>query len=194
MDEQLILDHLHLVRAIAWRYRSFAISPWLDVEDLRQEAAIGLLQAAKRYDTEKSSSFSAYAWLVMKGAIIQGVRNMSSLTRSQMEWVAQGQMQEPSFVRMDHHEHIQVSDKSASENEVYERIDVAEFAAGVREYVDKLHIRHRHAALRFLLDGIPRAEAAKEAGISDVAMSQVVMRLMRRLRIHYRLQIKGFIV
>jgi RNA polymerase sigma-32 factor len=55
--DQLMRDHLRLVRAIAHGYRLWGVP----LEDLMQQGAIGLLKAMQRFDGDRTQSLQAYA-------------------------------------------------------------------------------------------------------------------------------------
>lgn len=58
---ELVAAHIRLVASVAARYRRLG----LPMADLIQEGAIGLLQAAKRFDPERNVRFATYAgWWV----------------------------------------------------------------------------------------------------------------------------------
>ena len=54
---QLVVSHFPIVYAMAWVLRGCGVS----LDDLRQEGALGLCEAAMRYDENIGSSFAAYA-------------------------------------------------------------------------------------------------------------------------------------
>jgi RNA polymerase sigma factor for flagellar operon FliA len=71
--EQLVRDHVHLVRKIA--YHLIARLPTtVDVEDLIQSGVVGLLEAAQKYDGSREASFETYAGIRIRGAMIDHVR------------------------------------------------------------------------------------------------------------------------
>ena len=53
----LVISHMPLAYAMAWRMRDCGIS----LEDLRQEGCLGLCEAALRYDENMDCSFATYA-------------------------------------------------------------------------------------------------------------------------------------
>ena len=53
----LVINHIPMAYAMAWRMRDYGVS----LEDLRQEACLGLCEAAMRYDENMDCSFAAYA-------------------------------------------------------------------------------------------------------------------------------------
>lgn len=68
-------DYLRLVEAIARDYRA----PGMDSEDLVQEGYVGLLEAARRFDTARGSGFRSFAEPRIRGAILDALRERSAL-------------------------------------------------------------------------------------------------------------------
>jgi len=74
---KLIEANMRLVINIAKTYRNRAIP----LEDLIQEGAIGLMQAAERFDPEKGFRFSTYATHWIRQAIGRAIDNKSKAIR-----------------------------------------------------------------------------------------------------------------
>lgn len=75
--KRLIESNMRLVINIAKTYRNRAIP----LEDLIQEGAIGLMQAAERFDPEKGYRFSTYATHWIRQAIGRAIDNKSKAIR-----------------------------------------------------------------------------------------------------------------
>lgn len=75
--QRLIESNMRLVINIAKSYRSRAVP----LEDLIQEGAIGLMQAAERFDPEKGFRFSTYATHWIRQAIGRAIDNKSKAIR-----------------------------------------------------------------------------------------------------------------
>lgn len=75
--DRLIEANMRLVINIAKTYRNRAIP----LEDLIQEGAIGLMQAAERFDPEKGFRFSTYATHWIRQAIGRAIDNKSKAIR-----------------------------------------------------------------------------------------------------------------
>src|SRR5947209_15160008 len=74
---RLIESNMRLVINIAKSYRNRAIP----LEDLIQEGAIGLMQAAERFDPDKGFRFSTYATHWIRQAIGRAIDNKSKAIR-----------------------------------------------------------------------------------------------------------------
>ena len=79
--QQLVIDSLPLAANIAGNI-SKRLPPHVDPRDLRQEACLGLLDAARRYDAAKGVPFGAYARRRISGAVMDGLRREDHLSRS----------------------------------------------------------------------------------------------------------------
>jgi RNA polymerase sigma-32 factor len=75
--DQLITAYLRLGKAIAAKFRRYGA----DSADLLQEAAIGLMKAADRFDPERGVRFSSYASWWIKAAMQDYVMRNHSMVR-----------------------------------------------------------------------------------------------------------------
>src|SRR5476651_1557018 len=75
--QRLIESNMRLVINIAKTYRNRSIP----LEDLIQEGAIGLMQAAERFDPDKGFRFSTYATHWIRQAIGRAIDNKSKAIR-----------------------------------------------------------------------------------------------------------------
>lgn len=75
--ERLIESNMRLVINIAKSYRS----KYMPLEDLVQEGAVGLMQAAERFDPDRGFRFSTYATHWIRQAIGRAIDNKSKAIR-----------------------------------------------------------------------------------------------------------------
>lgn len=73
----LVEEHMGLVRAIAFRYRDRG----LPLDDLVQEGAIGLLGAVDRYDPDRGTAFSTYAFWRIRAAVTHALTADAQIVR-----------------------------------------------------------------------------------------------------------------
>ncbi len=71
--ERLVNSNLRLVVSIARRYQGFG----LPMQDLVQEAMLGLIRAAEKFDWRRGYKFSTYATLWIRQSIQRGLDNTS---------------------------------------------------------------------------------------------------------------------
>jgi RNA polymerase sigma factor for flagellar operon FliA len=78
--DQLVLEHLPLVRAIAVRvYENLPMH--VELEDLVHAGILGLFDAANKFDDSKQVVFRGYAKHRVKGAILDSLREMDWASR-----------------------------------------------------------------------------------------------------------------
>jgi RNA polymerase sigma factor for flagellar operon FliA len=80
-SESLVLAHLGLVKRVALHLKA-RIPAFMELDELIQVGMIGLLEAARAFDIQKGVDFENFAVSRVRGAILDEVRNLSSLPRS----------------------------------------------------------------------------------------------------------------
>ena len=78
--DQIVLEHLPLVRAIAVRVHG-NLPVHVELDDLVHAGVLGLFDAAKKYNADKQVAFSSYAKHRIKGAILDSLRQLDWATR-----------------------------------------------------------------------------------------------------------------
>lgn len=78
--DALILEHLHLVSAIAAHVQR-SLPVHVELDDLIHAGTIGLVDAAAKFQTEKHVAFPAYAKHRIRGAILDSLRQLDWASR-----------------------------------------------------------------------------------------------------------------
>jgi len=78
--DQIVLEHLPLVKAIAIRVHE-SLPVHVDLDDLIHAGVLGLFDAVTKYDSGKNVAFQAYAKHRIKGAILDSLREMDWASR-----------------------------------------------------------------------------------------------------------------
>src|SRR3984885_11322432 len=78
--DQIVLDHLPLVKAIAIRVHE-SLPVHVDLDDLIHAGVMGLFDAVTKYDDGKNVVFHAYAKHRIKGAILDSLRQLDWASR-----------------------------------------------------------------------------------------------------------------
>jgi RNA polymerase sigma factor for flagellar operon FliA len=74
----IIQRYMPLVRNTAIHLRKSSLaSTTLDIDDLFQLGAVGLIQALERFDPDRTLNFAVYAVIRIRGAMIDGIREQS---------------------------------------------------------------------------------------------------------------------
>ncbi len=77
----VVTTHAPLVKRVAYHVMS-GLRLSLDEEDLIQAGMIGLLEASRNYDRAKGAKFETYAWIRIRGAMLDEIRKYSLAPRS----------------------------------------------------------------------------------------------------------------
>ena len=90
ISDEEILTLLPMVRKIARRAVSY-IRPPLSLDDLVSAGTIGLLKAARDFDASREAEFKTYAYIRIKGAVLDELRRASLLPSGVSKQVRQVQ-------------------------------------------------------------------------------------------------------
>jgi RNA polymerase sigma-B factor len=77
LQDEVVVLHMGLARAIAARYRGRGIAD----EDLSQAASMALLKAARNFDASRGVEFLSYAVVTMKGEVKRQFRDFGWMVR-----------------------------------------------------------------------------------------------------------------
>src|ERR1700759_4274103 len=80
LRDQVVLEHLPLVKAIAIRVHE-SLPVHVDLDDLIHAGVLGLFDAVAKYDENKNVAFQAYAKHRIKGAILDSLRQLDWASR-----------------------------------------------------------------------------------------------------------------
>jgi RNA polymerase sigma factor for flagellar operon FliA len=78
--DQIVLDHLPLVKAIAIRVHE-NLPVHVEVDDLIHAGVLGLFDAVEKFDAAKNVAFQSYAKHRIKGAILDSLRQLDWASR-----------------------------------------------------------------------------------------------------------------
>ena len=78
--DQIVLEHLSLVKAIAIRVHE-NLPVHVDVDDLVHAGVLGLFDAVEKFDSAKNVAFQSYAKHRIKGAILDSLRQLDWASR-----------------------------------------------------------------------------------------------------------------
>lgn len=80
LRDQIVLDHLSLVKAIAIRVHE-NLPVHVDLDDMVHAGVLGLFDAVEKYDSARNVAFQSYAKHRIKGAILDSLRQMDWASR-----------------------------------------------------------------------------------------------------------------
>ena len=73
LRNEIVLQYQHIARTVAHQMRGIT-SGYAEVEDIVNQGIIALINCVERYDPEKEVKFETYAFLRVRGAVIDFVR------------------------------------------------------------------------------------------------------------------------
>jgi RNA polymerase sigma factor FliA len=79
--DELIVHYLFLVKFVVGRVGS-CLPSYIKLDDLYSSGVTGLVKAVEKFDATKNSKFESYAMLLIKGAIIDELRELDWIPRS----------------------------------------------------------------------------------------------------------------
>jgi RNA polymerase sigma factor for flagellar operon FliA len=79
--DELIVQYLYLVKWVVGRVGS-GLPPHVKLDDLYSSGVTGLVRAVEKYDASRNRKFESYAVLLIKGAIIDEMRELDWIPRS----------------------------------------------------------------------------------------------------------------
>jgi RNA polymerase sigma factor for flagellar operon FliA len=85
--QELILAHLPLVRHIIGRLQA-KLPRGVDVENLEAAGVLGLVEAANRFDPDHGNRFDTFAYLRIRGAVLDELRRNSPLPQHLLERIS----------------------------------------------------------------------------------------------------------
>jgi RNA polymerase sigma factor (sigma-70 family) len=152
---RLVERHLFLVTAVARRLKR-SLPPWVELDELLADGALGLLHAAIRFDRKRGVPFARFATRYIRAAMIDAVRRRrhAPLPLGDCEVASV----DPHFERVDH------------------RLDARAIVARERD------ARRRLVVVLYFFDQLTMKRVGRRLGVSEARVSQLVKGSLERLR------------
>lgn len=170
--EKLILENQKLAYSLVNQYFS-KIKSFIDYEDLKSTAILGLVKAANTYDKNKHK-FSTYAYTVINNEILMLIRAESKLNR---------------FVSLDNFvdDNITFLDLfdigEDIENDYIQKQDVNKLNIYINQLPNKLK-----QIIKLRLDGLTQEQIGKELDISQSMVSRLYYIALNTLRLKFEME------
>jgi len=155
--DDLVVQHAPLVKRIAYHLMC-RLPPSVQADDLIQAGMIGLLEAARNYDSKQGASFETYAGIRVRGAMLDEIRKNDWAPRSvhrKARKVAEAVRQIESMMGRD-----------ARDNEVAEALDMS-----LGEYHQTLQAASGYLVLSFDDLGADDEAVATNINLSSTPMT-----------------------
>jgi RNA polymerase sigma factor for flagellar operon FliA len=175
--------YLPLVRRVAKKIaRRTPASVSLD--ELVSAGTLGLVQAMQRKDAAREDRFVAYAIMRIRGAILDELRSLDSLTRAERARVRRGEATASTST-------ISIEDASPHGADGFANEDVVSMDAALerrdqvrrlKQAIAALPARERQILFMHQVDGRTLKDIGGELGVSEGRICQLHTRAMARLR------------
>ena len=204
--ERLIVDHLPMVRRLARRLARDG----QDVDDLEQVGAIGLINAADRYEAGRGTRFAAYAEPCVEGEIKRHLRDRGDVVRvprrvrAERAAVASAEREltgrlgrEPTGTELAARAGVERDDLPARRGPIgcvsldLPGVEVAapegdwdatDTRVAVERALDRLNARDRDVIQWRFFEDRGQAEIASDLGVSQPQVSRMISAALQRLR------------
>jgi RNA polymerase sigma factor for flagellar operon FliA len=165
--EALILEHQPLVRRVA-RHCAKSLPYWLEEDDLVSAGQHGLIEAADKYDPARGIPFAGFAYLLIRGRIIDANR------RRNYDWEL--------YDRLDGGDAGGKVELAGDASENDERIRQQQLRAILDSAIAALDERDRLACETYLGDGRTLKELGDDLGMTESGACLVRNKARARLR------------
>jgi RNA polymerase sigma factor for flagellar operon FliA len=176
--ERLVRDNQKLVDYMVNRYLKRYFVGDMEREDLVSWGMIGLLQAARAWDPQRSGSFSTLACKAIERMIIRGVsrewkpdQSAATLSLDALLFGEDADGREARFV-----------DQIADEQDVEEQLLSRETEMAVRSALDALKPDQRRLIEQHFYEGTPVREIADELGLTRQGVYVRQKNILQQLR------------
>lgn len=178
----LVEDNLHLADRVA---RSTPRPTHMDLDDYIQDARLGLIEAAGKFDPELGWKFGTYASPLMRGRVLDGLRDMDHLSRSHRKAVKDGNktdwVNESLEKLLDRTKATFTGDTPAEvtpsfvryEEEGFRGVEDRMWWEWLRSLTRKLHPRCRQATELYFFEGLTLAEVGGRMGVNESRACQL---------------------
>ncbi len=177
-SDELIREHAGLIKRIA-QHLAARLPSTVEIDDLIQAGAVGLLESARRFDPSHGASFSTYATIRIRGAMLDQLRSYDWSPRSTRRKIREmskaiqeiemrtGSAAQPSEVAsamdMDPSEYGKLLQDSASFSlysldDLLERRGDSVFGSTAADPLDNLERRTARDELKAVIESLPERE------------------------------------
>ncbi len=167
-EEKLIVDHLPMVRHIVQKVTAHL--PWKpELEDLISAGTLGLVRAARHFDCSRQVAFSTYAYIRIRGAVIDELRQRSFVSSE-----AHGRIR---TIRTAYEEHLAAGGRPPTDEELIQALSAA---------IQELPEKERLTILLYYERDLTMKEAGEVLKVSESRVSQLHASALFKLSMELR--------
>lgn len=183
--DTLVKEHMPLVRKLAWHFMG-RVGQFAEIDDLLQAGYLGLIDASRRYTVQEGVSFSAYAAIRIRGAIVDLLRRNSNLCRSTISMQQKAKAAERSLAQKLHRDPMpeEIAKQLEMTLEEYQNWE-ARFAANKTQSLEEVYSDHSSL---FQDNSVSPEDATQHSQIREImkkAVGQLPEREALVLQLYY---------
>ncbi|RMH04340.1 MAG: sigma-70 family RNA polymerase sigma factor [Planctomycetota bacterium] len=148
-------------------------------EELHSAGMVGLMVAARSYDPSRGAEFKTYAYHRIRGAILDELRRIDFLPRSQRDRARREGVEAPAFVAIP-------TDEDGQESLVSDPVEAAleneELLAELRRQILLLPEKMRVVMTLYYSEGLKMREIGERLHLTESRVSQIHSNAVARLR------------
>jgi RNA polymerase sigma factor for flagellar operon FliA len=190
--KELVLEHLPLVKKVASKIYKRIPEGAVEFEELVNTGVIGLIKAIDRYD-ENKAKFSTYAYIKIRGEILDYLRKLDFLPRTLREKVKSGELDAlkeeiAAFVSLEEKlfadsDRFTVKDiLSSSDRSPEEEVILAELRQKLAEAISKLPEKEQLVLQLIFVEELDLRSISEILGVSVSRVSQLKSSAIKRLK------------
>lgn len=167
--QQLVLQYVPLANKLAYRKKR-SLPSFVDIEELKSAAYLGLVEAATRFDTKYGAAFSTYAYSRISGAICDYLRELG--------W---GKKSDSHFVSLDKHvdgEDCDLKDMLESKEERNDKEFLEVVSADLDDQAEVI-------LKMYFVEDFSMKEVGEKFGVTESRVSQLIKRYKKCIRDKY---------
>jgi len=166
---QLVEQYVPLANKLAFQKKK-SLPRFIDIEDLRSAAYLGLVEAANRFNPDMGVCFSTFAYPRINGAIIDYLRDQG--------WMRRGDTCH--IISLDapvaNSEMCVLGDTVAAKEEITDQEEVLEVITLNLDNQAKAVLRH------YFIDELSMKEVGEKFGVTEGRISQLIKEYKQRIR------------
>ena len=151
----------------------------VDRDELISLGALGWAEARARFDQSRGVPFAGYAAMRIRGAILDGLRAIDTLSRGDRKRAkADSSPTAPRIVN----DQAEVEAAVASEADASDVLQQEELRQELRGALERLPTRDRYILQRHFFDDVPMRAIGVELGVTESRISQIASAAVAKLR------------
>ena len=148
-------------------------------DELYSAGMVGLMTAARSYDSSRGAEFKTYAYHRIRGAILDELRRLDFLPRSQREKARRLGHHAPMVVGIPTDENGQ---ESLAADESVSGWETADLLSAVQDQVAQLPTKMRQVMELYYRDGLRMREIGEQMQLTESRVSQIHSNALAQLR------------